>query len=638
VASVVVQTAARQFLAKIETKKMRYENEKQLRHDLDLRNVANRRQVALSSRKTKLSDTARSKDVAHKIYDVAAICIQAAFRGWNARDSLTVDHYCATSIQTVFRGFTSRLRYNTQLYCILLIQAVFRGHSVRKRLQESGGRDVAAVIIQTQWRGYACEMTFLRIYEDIIFAQKVVRGWITRKLLSAWLKEHNVSVSSHLMGEDESSAKGSQGIVSPGRSTSHVDEARRDSAAKAKEVKQHREFNGGTLLREQKHKANTLQDGGVVSRATRAELERRRKEKGRAGEDQNASPVEISRQGYIRRMAAFAAKQQEERHKHVIRLPHQEEEPLENETAAQAAGDEEEFLKKEIAARAARDEEVIRQREIAAQAFLEEEERITKEMADKAALEEEELFEKEVAAQAAHEEKAHRKKEMIAQAACEEEERRQSEISAQAVREEEERRKREVAAQVGREEEERNNDKPQVPLPRQYEASALEITDSDKPPAALPRQDEASSLKSTYNATPPAPLPRPDVPTPQIAEDATKLDNNDGAAIVKTKLQNLSSSSEEEPKKASNFRVQRSEEEQRRIDKIHETFHRVGLMTRQKGITEQRGNTVADTLGNPLEKPDGDEIAGVSEPSASDLIQAWRSRDQTLPKMNGKLF
>jgi hypothetical protein len=632
VASVVVQTAARQFLAKIKTRKMREENEKQLTHDLDRQNAVRRRQMAVRSRKAKLSDMARSKDVEHNMYDVAAVNIQAVFRGWNLRDSLTVDHYCATSIQTVFRGFTSLLRYNTQLYCIRLIQAVFRGHSVRKKLHENSARgfrnehtpDVAAVIIQTRWRGYASEMTFLRIYEDIVFVQKVVRGWITRRLLRAWLKAHSVRVSSRLMGEDESSGKGSREIVSPGRSAWHVNEARRDNVAKAKEVKQNREVNGETLVQEKKHKANTLQ-GGVVSRATRAELERRRKEKEGAGEDQNASPVEISRQGYVRRMAAFAAKQQEEKR---IRSSHQEEEPLKKETAAQAACEEEEFHKKEMAAKAARDEEVIRQREIAAQAFLEEEERLKREMAAPAAREEEELREKEMAAQAAREEEEHRKEEMIAQTAREEEERHQSEIAAQAAREEEEeeRRKREVAAQAAREEERRSNEKLPTPLPRPDEASALEITYSEKPPASL---DEASSLKSRDEDA---------VPTPQIAEDTMKVDPNDRAAIVTMKLQNLSTSSDEEPKKASTFKVQRSEEEQRRIDKIHETFHRVGLMTRQKGTNEHGGNTVAGTLGDPLEKPDGDETAGVSEPSASDLIQAWRSRDQTLPKMNGKLF
>ena len=479
------------------------------------------------------------------------------------------------------------------------------------------------------WVATTCEADGL-IFDSIVFVQKVVRGWITRKLLRAWLKAHNVRVSSFSIGQDESSAKGSQEIVSPGRSTWHVNEARRDSVAKAKKVKQIREVNGETLVREEIHKSNTLQDGGVVSRATRAELERRRKEKERAGEDQNASTVEISRQGYVRRMAAIAAKRQEERRNLVIHSSHQEEDPLKKETAAQAAGEEEEF-RKEMAAKAAPDEEVLRDREIAAQAFLEEEEHLTKEMA----------------AQAAREEEEQRKREIIAQAAREE---------VQAAREEEERCKREVAAQAGREEERRSNEKPPVPPPLLDEVSALEITDSDKPPAGRPRQDEASSLKSIDNATPPVPLTRPDgvsslkstsnqgrdedaVPTPQIAEDTMKIDPNDGAAIVKMKLQNLSTSLDEEPKKATTFKVQRSEEEQQRIDEIHEIFRRVGLMTRQKGINEHGGNTVAGpTLGDPLEKLDGDEIAGILEPSASDLILAWRSRDQTLPKMNGKLF
>jgi hypothetical protein len=782
VASVVVQTAARQFLAKIETRKMREENEIQLLHDVDGRNAAHRRQMA------------HSKDVEHRIYDVAATCMQAVFRGWWVRDSLTVDHYCATSIQTVLRGFICRLHYKTQLYCILLIQAVFRGHVVRKILQESAGGlenehtlDEAAVIIQTRWRGYACEMTFLRIHEDIVSVQKVARGWITRSILRNWLKSHDVRTSSRLMGEDESSANGSREIVSPGRSTRHVNEARIDMVAKAKEVKQNREVNVETLVQEEKHKApltvNTLQGGGVVSRAARTELERRRKEKKRLGEDQNASPVEISRQGRVRRMAALATKQEEERHKLVICSSHQEEEHLKKETTSQATREEEEFREKEMAAQAAFEEEELREKEMAAQAALEEKERRKKEMVAQAAREEEERRQSKISAQAARDEEERRKMEVVAQAAGEEE-CRMREMAAQAACEKEECRIREKVAQAAREEERRteleasrlqehriqhtfvqgdssnrvvvavpkrveslqqspdktqqqededidrsqqttnqsmdpdpdendseklpvprlrpddvsslqstSSEKPPVPLPRPDEASALKITGSDKPsapldvasplkstasdmpPTSLARQDEACSLKSTDIDTSPASLPRPDdvsslkstsnqgreqdaVPTPPIAEETIQVDANDGAAIVKMKLQNMSASSDEERKKVNPFKiqrnmsassdeerkkvnpfkVQRSEEEQRRIDKIHETFHRVGLMTRQKGIKEHGGNTVADTLGDPLGKQDGDKTASVSGPSACDLIQAWRSRDQTQPKMNGKLF
>jgi hypothetical protein len=93
-------------------------------------------------------------------------------------------------------------------------------------------------------------------------------------------------------------------------------------------------------------------------------------------------------------------------------------------------------------------------------------------------------------------------------------------------------------------------------------------------------------------------------------------------------------------------RAKRSDEEQQRIDKIHEIFHRVGLMSRQKrdptrtvSAPEPRGKEVdAQSEQNCLAPQGSQENADASEPSASDLIRAWRTRDQTLPKMNGKLF
>jgi hypothetical protein len=95
------------------------------------------------------------------------------------------------------------------------------------------------------------------------------------------------------------------------------------------------------------------------------------------------------------------------------------------------------------------------------------------------------------------------------------------------------------------------------------------------------------------------------------------------------------------------MRANRNEEEQQRMDKIHDTFLRVGLMSRQKRVSSQSSRVEMNkgtggygqyTEPRSVEDAYDNAQAHESEPSASDLIRAWRTRDQTQPKMNGKLF
>ena len=163
VASVVVQTAARQFLARRRVEKIRRERNR-----------------------TPLS-----------LFDVAAIHIQAAFRGWWVRDCNTVDNYCACIIQKNFRMYQCRSNYEFDLYCVMVLQALFRGYLVRKRLGTSRQRSVhrAATVIQSKWRGFVCEIKFLQAYEDIIVVQSVARG----SLGSCFVRGYEHTISKYLV-------------------------------------------------------------------------------------------------------------------------------------------------------------------------------------------------------------------------------------------------------------------------------------------------------------------------------------------------------------------------------------------------------------------------------------------------------
>lgn len=53
--------------------------------------------------------TTPPRDMAREMYELAAIQIQAAFRGFWVRDTIDIDHFCATIIQKIVRGFLLRL-------------------------------------------------------------------------------------------------------------------------------------------------------------------------------------------------------------------------------------------------------------------------------------------------------------------------------------------------------------------------------------------------------------------------------------------------------------------------------------------------------------------------------------------------
>ncbi|VEU36993.1 unnamed protein product [Pseudo-nitzschia multistriata] len=217
VASVVIQTKIRQKLARNKVQK--------LRNDLRIQRATGssgtnmtpmvRKSYDLARKlrnDKKMKERTRRGNAALDFYTLAAIQIQAAFRGWWVRDCLGVDNYCATMIQKEFRGMLRRREYLydlynivlvqsicrrwlatdttvTRIYCIVRIQAFARGFLVRKRvgfdLFEKDVYDAAATMIQTQWRAFACEMKFLRAYEDILVVQSIARGWITRRYLSS---------------------------------------------------------------------------------------------------------------------------------------------------------------------------------------------------------------------------------------------------------------------------------------------------------------------------------------------------------------------------------------------------------------------------------------------------------------------
>jgi IQ calmodulin-binding motif len=196
VAAVVIQTKVRQYLASIRVKNIRYH-----RRVLG----AEARKMAVSSSHVATNRKAKAvSSLAHShpespvdFLALAAIRIQAAFRGWWVRDCIAVDHYCATTIQKTYKGFLYRTRYLVLLYSIVTVQSLWRRQVARRRVQRRKMEILhyhtynhAATRIQSKWRGFVCEMKYLRDYEAILVVQSISRGWIARRLIRSWIRTH----------------------------------------------------------------------------------------------------------------------------------------------------------------------------------------------------------------------------------------------------------------------------------------------------------------------------------------------------------------------------------------------------------------------------------------------------------------
>jgi hypothetical protein len=69
--------------------------------------------------------------------ELAAIKIQAAFRGWWVRDCLSVDNYCATLIQQAVRGYLRRMQYEFDFYRIVIVQSAVRRFLAKRKVSRA---------------------------------------------------------------------------------------------------------------------------------------------------------------------------------------------------------------------------------------------------------------------------------------------------------------------------------------------------------------------------------------------------------------------------------------------------------------------------------------------------------------------
>ena len=240
VAAIVIQTTWRRYFATEFVAYLRQLRNEKRKREMLLSSARRQNQavrsVPIDTENTSANDLNASLEssvegMADYMFHMAAVRIQAAFRGFLARDTLLVDNFCASIIQKAFRKyhtrdlstgysaaviiqcavrrFLARLHAADRLGCIIYIQSIVRGHLARCNIdefsfamQEKTDRnlddslalrntssiedelneieEVAAVIIQSRWRAFSAETRFIGTLIDVLIVQSLIRSWLAR--------------------------------------------------------------------------------------------------------------------------------------------------------------------------------------------------------------------------------------------------------------------------------------------------------------------------------------------------------------------------------------------------------------------------------------------------------------------------
>jgi len=118
------------------------------------------------------------KQLTYQFYDLAAVQIQAVWRGFWVRDCINVESYCASTIQKAFRSYWARLTYTVDLYRIIIVQSTVRTFLAKTRLKKQLD---AATLIQAKWRVCSAKEKFMNSLADVLIAQSVCRRFLVKK-------------------------------------------------------------------------------------------------------------------------------------------------------------------------------------------------------------------------------------------------------------------------------------------------------------------------------------------------------------------------------------------------------------------------------------------------------------------------
>jgi hypothetical protein len=113
-----------------------------------------------------------------KVY-LAAVKIQSHVRANQTRVAVKL-YLMARKIQKTWRGFNPRRAYVT-FVSARRIQNKWRYSKANQFAMELRGEKLAATLIQSAWRGFVCYTDYVFTLSDIVSAQRIARGYLSRK-------------------------------------------------------------------------------------------------------------------------------------------------------------------------------------------------------------------------------------------------------------------------------------------------------------------------------------------------------------------------------------------------------------------------------------------------------------------------